>query len=115
MNLEAAKTSHSEFRCATHSLRQLCRSQPCPDWPSLMVRLPSLFPNSIELSSASAHRRVMREHGVKVLTVRDILSYGVEDHVGARVELEDLAMKVGKGYQRLFEIRLLVLAHWRPL
>lgn len=37
----------------------------------------------------------MREHGVKVLTVRDILSYGVEDHVGARVELEDLAMKVG--------------------
>ena len=39
-------------------------------------------------------RRVMREHGVKVLTVRDILSYGVEDHVGARVELEDLAMKV---------------------
>lgn len=36
----------------------------------------------------------MREHGVKVLTVRDILSYGVEDHVGARVELEDLAMKV---------------------
>jgi hypothetical protein len=37
----------------------------------------------------------MREHGVKVLTVRDILSYGVEDHVGARVELEDLAMVVG--------------------
>ena len=36
----------------------------------------------------------MRDHGVKVLTVRDILSYGAEDHVGARVELEDLAMKV---------------------
>ncbi len=40
----------------------------------------------------------MREHGVKVLTVRDILSYGVEDHVGARVELEDLAMKVCSPY-----------------
>ena len=36
----------------------------------------------------------MRDHGVKVLTVRDILSFGAEDHVGARVELEDLAMKV---------------------
>lgn len=39
----------------------------------------------------------MRENGVKVLTVRDILSYGVEDHIGARVELEDLAMKVHPG------------------
>lgn len=39
----------------------------------------------------------MRENGVKVLTVRDILSYGVEDHIGARVELEDLAMKVPPG------------------
>lgn len=36
----------------------------------------------------------MRDNGVKVLTVRDILSYGVEDHIGARVELEDLAMQV---------------------
>lgn len=35
----------------------------------------------------------MRENGVKVLTVRDILSYGVEEHIGARVELENLAMQ----------------------
>ena len=35
----------------------------------------------------------MRECGVKVLTVRDILSYGADEHIGARVELEDLAMK----------------------
>ena len=35
----------------------------------------------------------MREMGIKVLTVRDILSYGADEHVGARVELEDLAMR----------------------
>ena len=38
-------------------------------------------------------RRVMRENGVKVLTVRDILSYAAEEHIGARVELENLAMR----------------------
>lgn len=26
-----------------------------------------------------------------MLTIRDILSFGVEDHMGARVELEELA------------------------
>ena len=36
----------------------------------------------------------MREKGVKVLTVREILSYGTANHVGARVELEDFAMQV---------------------
>ncbi len=35
----------------------------------------------------------MRDNGVKVLTVRDILSYGVEEHMGARCELEALAMR----------------------
>ena len=30
---------------------------------------------------------------LQVLTVRDILAYGVEDHMGARVELEEMAMK----------------------
>ena len=47
-------------------------------------------------SAKTAHaefRRVMREAGVRVLTVRDILSYAVEDHMGARVELEELAMR----------------------
>ena len=38
-------------------------------------------------------RRVMRQAGIRVLTVRDILSFGVEDHVGARVELEELATR----------------------
>ena len=42
---------------------------------------------------ASQCRRVMRENGVKVLTVRDILSYAAEEHIGARVELENLAMR----------------------
>ena len=30
---------------------------------------------------------------LQVLTVREILSYGVGDHIGARVELENLALK----------------------
>ena len=38
-------------------------------------------------------RRTMRAAGLRVLTVRDILSFGVEDHMGARVELEELAMQ----------------------
>ena len=31
---------------------------------------------------------MLREHGVKVLTVREILAFGVEEHIGARVDLE---------------------------
>ena len=33
---------------------------------------------------------------LQVLTVRDILKYGVSDHMGARVDLEELAMKALK-------------------
>lgn len=36
----------------------------------------------------------MREKGVRVLTVREILAYGTADHVGARLELEEFAMQV---------------------
>ncbi len=32
----------------------------------------------------------------QVLTVRDIMKYGVHDHMGARVELEELATKALK-------------------
>jgi hypothetical protein len=34
---------------------------------------------------------VLRAHGVRVLTVREILAFGVEERMGARVELEELA------------------------
>ena len=51
-------------------------------------------------SGLSKHRQFPQppqtQHGlaaVQVLTVRDILAYGVEDHMGARVELEEMAMK----------------------
>lgn len=58
----------------------------------------SLFEKPVNLEAAkTAHaefRRVMRDKGVKVLTVREILAYGGEDHVGARVALEDFAMEV---------------------
>lgn len=49
-------------------------------------------------------RRTMRAAGLKVLTIRDILSFGVDDHMGARVELEELATKalqyeIAKGFK----------------
>ena len=57
----------------------------------------SLYEKPVNLEAAKqAHaefRRVMREKGVRVLTVREILSYGANDHVGARVELEEFAMQ----------------------
>lgn len=57
----------------------------------------SLYERPVNLDSAKAahaeFRRVMREAGLKVLTVREILSFGVADHIGARVELEELAMR----------------------
>jgi hypothetical protein len=34
----------------------------------------------------------MRENGVRVLTVREILAHGVEKHVNKRMALEKLAM-----------------------
>lgn len=39
----------------------------------------------------------MRDKGVRVLTVREILAFGTGDHVGARLELEEFAMQVGGG------------------
>jgi hypothetical protein len=35
--------------------------------------------------------QTLRAQGVRVLTVREILAFGVEERMGARVELEDLA------------------------
>lgn len=57
----------------------------------------SLYEKPVNLEAAKqAHaefRRVMREKGVRVLTVREILAFGTADHVGARVELEEFAMQ----------------------
>lgn len=56
----------------------------------------SLYEKPVNLEAAKqAHaefRRIMRGNGVRVLTVREILAYGTEEHVGARVELEEFAM-----------------------
>jgi hypothetical protein len=35
--------------------------------------------------------QVLRSQGISVLTVREILAFGVEERMGARVELEELA------------------------
>ena len=57
----------------------------------------SLYEKPVNLEAAkSAHaefRRIMRNNKVRVLTVREILAYGTEEHVGARSELEDFAMQ----------------------
>lgn len=56
----------------------------------------SLYERPVNIESAKAHhanfRQVLREHGVRVLTVREILAHGVDQHMGARVQLEGLAM-----------------------
>lgn len=58
----------------------------------------SLFEKPVNMTQAQmAHaefRKLMRENNVRVLTVREILAYGTDKHVGARVELENFAAKV---------------------
>eukprot|EP00878_Enallax_costatus_P010464 GHUV01010925.1.p1 GENE.GHUV01010925.1~~GHUV01010925.1.p1 ORF type:complete len:467 (+),score=159.73 GHUV01010925.1:196-1596(+) len=63
-------------------------------------------PVNIDIAKAqhAAFREVLRAHGVRVLTVREILAFGVEERMGARVELEDLAAntltyKLAEGHQ----------------
>eukprot|EP00798_Chlamydomonas_sp_ICE-L_P013898 gene13898-19825_t len=55
----------------------------------------SLYERPINIDIAKAQhaefRHQLREHGVKVLTVREVLSYNVEENISARVDLEDLA------------------------
>lgn len=55
----------------------------------------SLYERPVNIDSAKAQhatfREVLRAHGVRVLTVREILAFGVEERMGARVELEELA------------------------
>lgn len=57
----------------------------------------SLYERPVNIERAkSMHaefRNLMRDHGVKVLTVREILAFGVNEHVGARIDLEELAME----------------------
>ncbi|KAL4539920.1 hypothetical protein Ndes2437B_g01739 [Nannochloris sp. 'desiccata'] len=57
----------------------------------------SLYEKPVNLEAAkNAHaefRRIMRNNGVRVLTVREILAFGTTEHVGARSELEDFAMQ----------------------
>ena len=56
----------------------------------------SLYERPINVEQAktthAAFRRVLREQGLRVLTVREILAYGTAEHMGARCDLEDLAM-----------------------
>lgn len=56
----------------------------------------SLYERPVNIESARAQhahfRQVLREHGVRVLTVREILAFGADSHMGARADLEDLAM-----------------------
>lgn len=55
----------------------------------------SLFERPINMESAQeAHERfrtVLRDHGIKVLTVREVLAHRVDVHVGARLDLEKMA------------------------
>lgn len=68
----------------------------------------SLYDRPVNLDiSKRQHKRfreVLRSHGLKVLTVREVLAFGAEEHVGARISLEDLAMmalnyRIAEGFQ----------------
>ena len=83
--------------------------------PRLFSRCPR---RATALQAHAEFRRVMREKGVRVLTVREILAFGTADHVGARLELEEFAMLVG-AVQVLFCTKggggaCTQLAHSRP-
>eukprot|EP01023_Acetabularia_acetabulum_P053428 TRINITY_DN5981_c0_g2_i4.p1 TRINITY_DN5981_c0_g2~~TRINITY_DN5981_c0_g2_i4.p1 ORF type:complete len:481 (-),score=67.21 TRINITY_DN5981_c0_g2_i4:315-1757(-) len=60
----------------------------------------SLYERPVNLDVAKEthrhFREVLRSHGIKVLTVREILAFGTSDHIGARVDLENLAMEALK-------------------
>lgn len=55
----------------------------------------SLYERPVNIDTAkqqhSEFRNVLREHGVRVLTVREILAYNVDTNMSARVDLEELA------------------------
>ncbi|CAD7696331.1 unnamed protein product [Ostreobium quekettii] len=71
-----------------------------PEGPSLMMGglhpRASLFDRPVNLDhSRQQHkkfRQVLRSYGLRVITVREVLAFGADDHVAARLGLEDLAM-----------------------
>ncbi len=73
-----------------HIAYALSRQAPLADKGSLYALRASLYERPVNLETAKAahaeFRRVMREAGVKVLTVRDVMAYGVGDH-SARSDL----------------------------
>lgn len=71
-----------------------------PDLPKMMGALHplgSLYERPVNLDvSKKQHtefRNLLRSHGCRVLTVREILKFGTERSVSARLELEDMAAK----------------------
>ncbi|KAF5833022.1 hypothetical protein DUNSADRAFT_10768 [Dunaliella salina] len=60
----------------------------------------SLYERPVNIDIAKAQhaefRNLLRTHGVRVLTVREILAYNVETNIGARVDLENLALSTLK-------------------
>eukprot|EP00798_Chlamydomonas_sp_ICE-L_P002145 gene2145-18194_t len=65
----------------------------------------ALYEGPINIDTARAQhaefRTQLRELGVTVLTVREILAYNVEDNISARVDLEDLAIATGHKIEEL--------------
>ncbi|KAL6748381.1 hypothetical protein V8C86DRAFT_2879369 [Haematococcus lacustris] len=54
----------------------------------------SLYERPVNIETAKSQhaefRAQLRAHGLRVLTVREVLSYNVDDNISARVDLEDL-------------------------
>jgi hypothetical protein len=125
VNIESAKAHHANFRqvwctcggggglSATHSVAaRISTGGPVGSTHSsrpLRRKLgpacsPRRAPPAPPTPRAANFPQVLREHGVRVLTVREILAHGVDEHMGARVQLESMAMAMLKyqvgGHQR---------------
>ncbi|GIL80090.1 hypothetical protein Vretimale_12910 [Volvox reticuliferus] len=100
VNLLEARTAVQEHENEIAEVVIVCE----PEQASLMMGglhpRGSLYERPINIDTAKQQhaefRKVLREHGVRVLTVREILAHNVDTNMSARVDLEELAFEALK-------------------
>lgn len=90
VNLDAARAAHAEFRRVMREAGVKVREWGGGREGGGREKRESSRRARLAATAARHHPALAPP---QVLTVRDILSYGVDSHMGARVELEDLAMR----------------------
>ncbi|GFR49721.1 hypothetical protein Agub_g11877 [Astrephomene gubernaculifera] len=97
VNLLEAKKAVQEHENEVAEVVIVCE----PEQASLMMGglhpRGSLYERPVNIDTAKQQhaefRKVLREHGVRVLTVREILAHHVDTNMSARVDLEELAFQ----------------------